>query len=161
MHPHAALIRAFYDSLARRDAAGMAACYHPDVVFSDPAFKNLQGDRARAMWAMLCARGHDLAIRYTDVQADDRHGSAHWEATYTFSQSGRLVHNSIDASFDFKDGMIIRHTDTFNLWRWASMALGPKGRFLGWLPPIQAAISKNAMSGLDAYIQKQAAAAKA
>jgi ketosteroid isomerase-like protein len=157
MHPNEAVIRAFYDSFAKRDAVGMAACYHRDVVFSDPVFQNLPGDSARAMWAMLCARGHDLAIRYTNAQADDQRGSAHWEATYSFSQTGRLVHNIIDATFEFKDGKIIRHTDTFNLWRWAGMALGPKGRFLGWLPPFQAAIRKNAMAGLKAFMQKQAA----
>ncbi len=156
MHPNEAVICAFYDSLNRRDAAGMAACYHRDVVFSDPAFQNLQGDTARAMWSMLCARGHDLAIRYTNVQADDRHGSAHWEATYTFGQTGRQVLNIIEATFEFEDGTIIRHTDRFNLWRWAGMALGPQGRWLGWLPPMQAAIRKNAMKGLNAYIKKNA-----
>lgn len=157
MHPNEALVQSFYASFARRDAAGMVACYHRDVVFSDPVFTHLQGDQARAMWTMFCVRGHDMAIRYANVQADDQRGSAHWEASYSFSQTGRQVHNSIKAAFEFKDGVIIRHTDSFNLWRWAGMALGPKGRLLGWLPFVQATIRRNALASLTAFMQKQAA----
>ncbi|MGH2565783.1 MAG: hypothetical protein ACRDE5_14800, partial [Ginsengibacter sp.] len=55
----------------------------------------------------------------------------HWEAWYTFSKTGRKVHNIIDAQFEFKDFKIIRHTDSFNLHKWASQALGWKGWLLG------------------------------
>ena len=81
----------------------MAACYAPDATFRDPAF-DLAGAEVGAMWAMLCARGKDLALEWRDVRADDRAGSAHWEARYTFSVTGRPVHNVIDAAFTFRDG---------------------------------------------------------
>ena len=29
MHPHEAVIREFYAAFARKDAEGMARCYHP------------------------------------------------------------------------------------------------------------------------------------
>ena len=48
MHPNAALIHRFYDSFAALDAAGMRACYHPDVVFHDAAFGELRGAEAGA-----------------------------------------------------------------------------------------------------------------
>ena len=60
-----------------------------------------------------------------------RDNSAHWEAMYTFSQTGRKVHNKIDAKFEFKDGLIIKHTDDFDLHNWAKQALGFKGLVLG------------------------------
>jgi ketosteroid isomerase-like protein len=157
MHPNEELITKFYDSLSRYDAAGMADCYHRDIVFSDPAFGTLKGDEARAMWAMLCSRGKGLAITTSNVRADDSRGSAHWEATYSFSQTGRKVHNIIDAAFEFKDGKIIRHADTFDLWRWAGMALGLKGRLLGWLPAVQNKIRATARAGLTAYMEKHPA----
>jgi len=156
MHLHAQLLHTFYTSFQRRDAVGMTACYHPQVVFSDPVFVNLRGEQAVAMWHMLCARGKDLEITFTDVQADDQRGSAHWEARYTFSKRSRKVHNVIEAVFVFQDGQIIQHTDTFNLWRWAGMALGPTGALLGWTPFVQAAIRKEAMAGLEAFRQKRA-----
>ena len=151
MHPNARLIDSFYSSFQKRDAEGMVACYHPEVCFSDPVFGELQGGRACAMWRMLCARATSLEIEYRDVKADDRSGSAHWEARYLFSATRRQVHNVIDAAFEFKDGKIVRHADTFDLWRWAGMALGPKGRLLGWLPPVQRAIQRQALGGLDAF----------
>ncbi|MBI3243576.1 MAG: nuclear transport factor 2 family protein [Chloroflexi bacterium] len=157
MHPNEQLIHTFYTSFQKRDAAGMIACYHPDILFSDPVFTHLQGARAGAMWQMLCARGKDLTLTFTNVRADDRAGSAHWEATYSFSQTGRKVLNVIDATFEFRDGKIVRHADSFDLWKWAGMALGAPGALLGWSPPMQAAIRKTASRGLEAFIQKQGA----
>jgi ketosteroid isomerase-like protein len=132
MHPNAETIQRFYTAFAARDAAGMAACYADDVVFSDMAFGELRGAKAGAMWQMLCERGKDLKIEFRDVEADDRSGKAHWEAWYTFARTGRKVHNVIDASFEFRDGKIVRHTDSFDLWRWSRQAIGPAGLLLGW-----------------------------
>jgi len=106
------------------------------------------------MWQMLCKRGKDLKIEFGNIHADDQKGSAHWEAWYTFSKSKRRVHNIIEAKFVFQDGMISQHTDTFNLWKWSAMALGPLGAFLGWTPFVQAGIRKEARRGLDAFIEK-------
>ena len=157
MHPNALLIETFYTAFQKRDAEGMVACYHPDVRFSDPVFHELQGARAGAMWRMLCARAKDLEVEFRDVRADDRTGSAHWEARYLYSATGRNVHNVIDAKFEFRDDKIVRHADTFDLWRWAGMALGAKGKLLGWLPPVQQAIHKKALGGLEQFERAQAA----
>lgn len=81
---------------------------------------------------------------------------AHWEARYDFTATGRKVHNIIDATFEFADGKIIRHRDHFDLHRWAGMALGLKGKLLGWAPPVQNAIRKMAVKGLDQYEAKRA-----
>ncbi len=132
MHPNEALISRFYEAFQRRDAAAMGACYHRDVHFSDPVFPELHGDSARAMWTMLCERGKDLTIECSDVHADGATGRAHWDAWYTFSGTGRRVHNRIRAEFTFEDGLIVRHRDRFGFWRWARQALGPAGYLLGW-----------------------------
>jgi len=155
MHPHAQLIQNFYASFQRRDAAGMIACYHPGVVFFDPVFMRLEGAWAAAMWQMLCGRAKDLEISFSNVRADDQIGAAHWEAIYTFSKTGRKVHNRVDASFEFIDHRIIRHTDVFDLWKWAAMALGPTGLLLGWTPVVQSAIRKDARRSLEAAIGRQ------
>lgn len=154
MHPNEKLIQNFYACFQKRDAMGMAACYHDEVEFSDMVFIGLKGARAKAMWHMLCERGKDLSITVSDIHADAQHGRAHWEAQYTFSATGRKVHNKIDATFHFADGKIRQHRDVFDLWRWARMALGFKGIVLGWLPAIQAAIRKEALKNLETYIEK-------
>ncbi|NUM46113.1 MAG: nuclear transport factor 2 family protein [Anaerolineales bacterium] len=155
MHPHTQLIQKFYTAFQTLDAHGMSACYHPNIVFTDPAFGRLEGDRARAMWAMLCGRATDLKITFDHVQADDRTGSAHWEAWYSFGKERRKVHNVIEASFTFQDGLIVEHTDRFDAWRWSRMALGPVGVLLGWTPFVQAGIRKNALAGLEKFLAKQ------
>lgn len=156
MHPNAELIQTFYKAFQKRDAAAMAACYAPDVRFSDPVFQNLRGDRACAMWQMLCERGKDLELEFSGVEANDQVGRADWQAWYTFSGTGRSVHNRIVARFELAGGKIQSHQDTFSLWTWSSQALGLKGRLLGWAPPVQSAIRKQAAKGLDAYIAKRA-----
>jgi len=155
MHPNAELISRFYEAFGRRDAEGMVACYAPDVVFSDPVFPELRGDEARAMWRMLCERGKDLRVEASGIDADDGEGRAHWDAHYTFSATGKRVHNVIDARFALREGKITRHTDTFDLTRWAGMALGLKGKLLGWAPPVQNAIRKQADAGLRAWMNKR------
>ncbi len=125
------LIEKFYTGLSNRDADTMVSCYHDDIVFEDPAFGTLKGDRAKNMWRMLCKNGKDLKVEFSKIEANDQNGSAHWEAWYTFSKTGRSIHNKIDAQFEFKDGKIIKHTDHFNLHQWASQAIGWKGRLLG------------------------------
>jgi ketosteroid isomerase-like protein len=157
MHPNEALIRRFYTAFQARDAAGMRACYHPAVVFSDPVFGELRGDRAGAMWEMLCARAKDLEIEFSAVSADDLRGQAHWDARYTFTQTGRRVLNRIDATFEFRDGLIARHDDRFSFFQWSRQALGPAGLLLGWTPMLRAKVGNTARAGLDAYLRKTAA----
>lgn len=151
MNANEQLIARFYTAFQQRDAAGMIACYDPQVQFSDPVFPDLRGERAGAMWRMLCARGKDLRLEFRDVRADAQAGSAHWEAWYTFAQTGRQVHNVIEASFEFRDGRIARHTDRFDLHRWAGQALGLPGRLLGGTPLLQNRIRGMARKGLDAF----------
>lgn len=150
MHPNAALIKRFYRALQARDAAGMAECYGSGIRFEDPVF-TLEGPDAAAMWRMLCERGRDLRIEYSDVRASDTEGSARWQAWYTFSATGRPVHNDIRASFRFQDGKIVEHVDRFDFHRWASQALGLKGVLLGWTPLVRSVVRKNAAKALRSY----------
>lgn len=151
MHPNATLIDTFYGAFRRRDPHAMAACYGPGIRFQDPVF-TLEGPRVAAMWRMLCERGKDLRVEWSDVRTDDRSGSAAWEAWYTFSATRRPVHNRIRAEFVFDGGRIVQHTDQFDLYRWARQALGLPGVLFGWSPPMQNVIRRNAAKALDAYV---------
>lgn len=156
----AELIEAFYAAFGRRDAGAMRACYHPEVVFSDPVFAELRGAEAGEMWAMLCAGATDLVIAASGIAADAAGGRARWEARYTFTPTGRRVHNVIEARFAFRDGLIVRHEDAFDLGRWSRMAFGPLGTLLGWTPFFQARVRARARRGLDAWLAKAARGAR-
>jgi ketosteroid isomerase-like protein len=149
---NAALIDRFYGAFAERDHETMAACYAPEPYFSDPVFQSLRGEEVRAMWRMLCTRGVDLELSHSAVETEDDRGSAHWVADYTFSGTGRGVHNEIDASFRFQNGLIAEHTDDFDLWSWSRQALGPVGVLLGWSPPVQNRVRAQARENLREFI---------
>lgn len=149
--PDADVITRFYNAFAQRDAQTMAACYADDVVFHDPAFGELRGERARNMWRMLCRAGKDLEVRASDIEADATTGRAHWEADYTFGTTGRKVHNVVDARFELRDGLITRHTDSFDFGRWAAQAFGPVGAVLGKTPVLPFVMRRLANRQLDGF----------
>jgi ketosteroid isomerase-like protein len=153
-HPNALLVARFYAALGRRDAAAMVACYGAGARFSDPVFRDLDRAEVAAMWEMLCARGKDLTVEASGIAADDAAGRARWVATYTFSATGRRVVNAIDAKFLLRDGLIVAHEDRFDLYRWLRQAQGWQGALVGWLPPVQAAVRRQARRALAAWMAR-------
>ncbi len=152
MDTHRQLIEQFYQSFQRRDYRAMAACYHPDATFRDEAFDLKNGREIAAMWHLLCEAGQDLRVEFSGAAANGNAGRAHWEAFYTFSRTGRRVHNVIDARFEFLDGRFIRHSDRFSFWRWSRQAIGPAGWLLGWTPFLRSKVRATAMAGLRKFI---------
>ncbi|HYN37568.1 MAG TPA: nuclear transport factor 2 family protein [Actinomycetota bacterium] len=151
MHPNAELLRDFYSAFASGDHATMAQSYAGDASFKDPVFKDLNAEEVRAMWEMFCTSGNDVDVTFGGIEADDTRGSAKWEAVYAFPKTGRKVHNKIEASFEFADGKISRHTDSFDFYKWTRMALGPVGTILGWTPIVQNQVRSQAKSQLDRF----------
>jgi len=149
---HYELITKFYSAFQQRDWKTMHSCYHPEVTFYDPAFRDLNSKEARAMWHMLCLNAKDFELNFNSIEVAGDKGSCHWEANYSFSKTGRMVNNKIKAAFTFKDGLIFDHRDEFDLWRWSGMALGTMGTLLGWSPFTQNKINDNALKSLKKFM---------
>ncbi len=147
------VVAQLYDAFRRRDGAGMQACYAPDATFRDPVFDLAGADRIGGMWRMLLAGGGDLTVEVSDVAEDDVAGTARWTADYTFSRTGRRVHNVVHATFVLRDGRIERHRDDFDLWRWSRQALGPTGVVLGWSPVVRRRVQDTARRALDRFLE--------
>lgn len=154
---HTQLIERFYAALNAGDGDTMAACYAPDVRFSDPVFPDLRGARAGAMWRMLASGKEDSQLRVDllEHEADDVSGSAHWQAHYTFPETGRPVMNDIRARFRFAHGLIAEHDDEFSFPRWARQALGTPGVLLGWTPLMRSTVRRRAAARLERFVQDQ------
>jgi hypothetical protein len=58
-----------------------------------------------------------LKIVFADVKSNAHSGNAKWIATYNFSKTNRQVINAIQAKFAFQEDLIIKHTDTFDVWK--------------------------------------------
>tara|TARA_R110001592_G_scaffold359369_2_gene665908 strand:+ start:16104 stop:16571 length:468 start_codon:yes stop_codon:yes gene_type:complete len=148
------LVNQFYTAFQNKDAATMASFYHPEASFEDEVF-TLQGEDIGHMWTMLCARGKDMTMTFKDVISTSKNQvSCHWEPIYTFSGTGRKVHNRIDTRIELKDGKIWKQRDVFSFWSWASQALGLPGKLLGWTPLLKNKVRKTANKSLEDFKRK-------
>ena len=148
------LITNFYTAFGNKDIEKMAECYHGNIQFEDPAFGILNDKKPIIMWKMLLERSKgNIKIEFFDVIANENSGSATWVATYVFSKTNRKVINKINAKFEFQDGLIIKHTDSFDIYKWSKQALGFKGFLLGWTSFMRNKIQESAKKSLENYIK--------
>jgi limonene-1,2-epoxide hydrolase len=146
----------FYTAFANADFKTMSECYAKEIHFRDPAFGTLTGEQVTMMWKMLLERSKgNLKVIFSNCKANEFSGSVQWQATYLFSKTNRMVINNISAQFQFKDGLIIKHVDEFDLYKWSKQAFGITGFLLGWTGFFQGKIQKNAQESLQKYIAKQ------
>lgn len=156
MTPNEKTITKFYKAFANADASKMCECYHPNIQFRDPAFGLLKGKEVCQMWKMLIERSKgNLKIDFSEIKADEYTGSAYWVATYNFSKTNRKVVNTIAAKFIFQEGLIIKHTDDFDIWKWSKQALGFRGLLLGWTGFMQKKIQQQALVSLKKYGERK------
>ncbi len=151
-----ATIERFYAAFARLDGDAMQACYAADARFDDEAF-SLSGEREiGGMWRMLTqatkADARSRAHWKLEVSRITDH-SAHWEAHYLFSATGRAVVNRIDAEFEFDGrGLITKHRDRFDFHAWSRQALGLPGLLLGWTPFLRNKVRTQAAARLQRFL---------
>lgn len=145
----------FYTAFNNSDTATMCECYAPTVKFRDPAFGTLKGNKVCQMWKMLIENSKgNIKVQFSDVKADEFVGSLTWTATYNFSKTNRPVVNVIHSHFHFKDGLIIKHIDDFDVWKWSKQALGITGFLFGWTGFFQKKIQEKALLSLKKYEEK-------
>ena len=145
-------IETFYKAFNNKDWATMQSCYHDEATFDDPAFPNLNSQQVKSMWQMLVTSAKDIKVDVSEIEANDTNGSCRWDAYYTFTTTGRKVHNIVQATFTFKDGKILTHHDNFNFWRWSRQALGTSGLLLGWTPIIKNKVQATAGGRLKKFM---------
>lgn len=155
MNSNENLISKFYTAFANGNIKMMLECYHPQIHFEDPVFGPLKNEQVFTMWEMLLLKSKgNIKIEFKNVTADEFLGSTDWIATYNFSKTNREVINKINANFEFKDDLIIRHTDQFSIWNWSKQAFGLSGYFLGWTRFFKNKIRKEALKTLQNYSLK-------
>ena len=148
-------IQKFYSAFQQLDYATMQSCYHEDAVFNDHVFGLLSVSEARAMWEMLCLRARDFSLSYGNIQLlDEEYTTCDWVATYLFTKTGRRIINRITAHMKFKDGLIIEHTDAFDIYRWCRQAFGLPGLLFGWTSFMHKRIQKQALQGLSKFMNQ-------
>lgn len=148
-------VQRFYEAFKKADAETMAACYADHASFSDPVFPHLTSQEVQGMWRMLCGRSRDFRLDFHIQKIDEHHFQVNWNASYTFSKTGRQVHNHIEAHLELDQGRIVRHQDKFDFWRWSRQALGVPGLLLGWTPILRNAVRKEAAQALQNFLKEK------
>ena len=143
------VLQRFYGAFVARDSATMATCYADDATFHDPAFGDLNAAEVRAMWKVLVGRSNDLRVKFNVLEEDEGRGVCEWHAYYTFTNTGRKVHNIIRSEFVLRNGLIIQQRDHFDFWRWSRQALGASGWLLGWSPLLRNMVRSTARAALE------------
>lgn len=154
MNQNHELINTFYQAFQQRDWKTMQGCYHSEAHFSDPVFPDLNSVEVKSMWHMLCENAQNFALQYSKVTTNGDIGTSRWEARYTFSRTGRTVHNIIQAQFIFKDGLIYKHIDEFDFWKWSRMAMGWTGGLLGWTTYLKRKVQATAHKSLVKFMRE-------
>src|ERR1041385_4451663 len=147
------LITKFYSAFQQKDFLVMQSCYHNEAQFSDEVFPILNSKEVKGMWEMLLTSAKDLRIEFRNIRKSGQNVVyADWEAWYSFSRTGRPVHNKVRSYFAFRDGLILHQVDQFNFWRWSRQALGTTGTLLGWSPVVKNKVRTIARGSLDKFL---------
>ena len=153
-----ATIERFYAAFAKLDAGTMQACYAPNATFDDEAFSLKGAQEIGGMWRMLCEATKskpEARAQWKLEVSNITDSSAHWEAHYLFSATGRTVLNKIDAAFEFdNNGLVAKHRDRFDFWTWSRQALGTRGLLLGWSPFLRNKVRATAAANLKRFLSK-------
>ncbi len=148
------ILERYYKALQQKDYLAMQGLYHEEARFSDPVFTQLNSREVQAMWEMLLKRAKQFTLTYQILEQQENEGKGICAASYLFSKTGRQVQNNIQSDFTFKDGLIYRQADQFDLWRWSRQAFGLPGWLFGWTPAMQKKIRSQAMAQLHQFLQK-------
>ncbi len=148
------IIEKFYKAFQSLDSKTMNSLLGENIIFEDPAFGKQKGDRAKYMWQFLCENAKNFELSFSNVEADKKNGSANWEAKYVFKTTGNQVHNIIESNFEFKNGLIIKHKDHFDLKRWVKQAMGPTVGLIGGSFLMKKAVRSQSNKLLDKYIKR-------
>lgn len=154
MKSNETVIEEFYTAFKNKNIKYMQNCYSEEAVFNDPVFSNLSAKEVRSMWEMLIKSGKDMRVEFNNIKANQAGGTAEWHAYYTFSATGKKVINHVHSSFIIGNAKIVKHTDSFDFYKWAGQAFGLKGLMLGWTGFFKAKVSKTASHKLKNYMER-------
>ena len=113
---HTEVVATFFVCYQCHEYQGMHRVLHPDVEFTDLAFRNISGDRVRWMWRWFCVpfgeRKAPVSVpSFAILEADGDRVLAHYRVTYRPDER-HCVNYIIQSEFTLRDGKIFRQRDT-------------------------------------------------
>ena len=142
--------RSYFDAVAARDAAAMAAHWHREGIYDSVPLGVFRGpDAVRRLYQEMFAAMPDLRTTVERITADDRVAAVQWRASGTFSggpfqgiePTGRQIEVRGIDSLEVEDGKILRNTSVYD---GAAVARG-----MGLLPAEDSGADRAMRAGLN------------
>ena len=152
---------AFLNCYQKHDYAGMQRLLHPNVEFSDLAFKKSIGPDVHAMWHWFCVP-YDTRKKPIEVPSFEILGfegdevTARYEVRYLYGGK-REVDYAIQAFFTLRDGKIVKHRDVSSIsqFAYARMAFGYPTCLLALTPLFRPLVRSKAGKKLEQFKRDQ------
>lgn len=165
MSAHYNIVYSYFDAFKQLDWKTMQNCYTEEAIFLDAVMGGLYGEEIKAMWQMLLSRNKGIAITVKNMEFDGEevinsagiagyYCKVHWDAVYTFTPTGKKVHNKIISNIRVENDKIAEQFDQFGFYRWARQAFGLTGALLGWTPFFRKKVMNKARNNLKNYIEE-------
>lgn len=150
------VVEKFYEAFSRRNAAIMNSCYAEDIVYSNPVYGLLQGQEVHCMWELFCKEVHHFSLTFgTITEIDEEYITCNWTAKYNDIVTGRQIIKKAKAFMRINKGIIVEHSDAFNINTWMTQHFGWKGYLFGWTYYMKRSVFKKARKRLKTYMNNR------
>lgn len=149
---HIEVIQSYFKHLQARNAASLWQCYASNIVYSDPVYGWMEGDKVKARWEYFCAHADALQLTWGAVTVlDDEYFTCEWTAQYTQRETGRTIKFPCKSFFRLKDYKIIEQSDAYRLSSLIAQTDGWKGFWFGWTGYMKRFVQKRALQALASF----------
>ncbi len=118
------LLAKYPDAWTKRDVEKVLTYFHEDCVYEDPTLGVIKNGKegVREFFHEVFSMQPDFHLEYSDYFATDTRGASIWTITNTWNGefhgvdvTGKKVKFIGTTMFEFKDGLILRNTDYWDL----------------------------------------------
>jgi hypothetical protein len=151
LHPNVVLLERFYTGIQNSDIAAIRTCYAPNVVLLRPglwrATRRQDGSDV----------GHVIQPRRAPADHLQRPIRRRLHRLGTLGSPLRVRQDRAPGPqpdhlrISLRRARVAEHRDSFRVYRWAAMAIGPVGRLAGWTPLLRSALHKETVRLLDRF----------
>ena len=151
MNQNEATIHRFFTAYQNKEYTTMQNCYSKDAVYNSPIYGLINAEHVKAMWEMICKTNEEESLHFEKIELlDHEYTTCDWSLAYYYTN--RRINNKIKSYLRLENGLIIEHTDAFDLYKWSRMAFGLTGLLIGWSKFFQKKIQKSTRNKLSEFI---------
>ena len=124
-----------------------------NIIFEDPAFGILKGEKVKMMWQFLTEQAKDFSLQFEILNISSNKVLSTSTVSYTFSATKQTITNVITTTFTVENDKIVHQVDDFDLKKWSKQAFGNTLGGIGGGFLFKIAFQKKSNAILNDYIK--------